>query len=80
MLFAPSFPRATPSGITSKGNSRKTTVYESTFLYGSADFADAVVGVDIHRDERARESPSDHVPVSVEIETNGDDDDRPMVF
>ena len=31
-------------------------------------------------DERARESPSDHVPVSVEIETNGDDDDRPMVF
>ena len=50
------------------------------FLYGSADFADAVVGVDIHRDERARESPSDHVPVSVEIETDGDDDDRPMVF
>jgi exodeoxyribonuclease-3 len=50
------------------------------FLYGSKEFSDQVVEVAIHRDERTLESPSDHVPVSVEIESPEGDDDRPMVF
>ena len=50
------------------------------FLYGSSEITDRVVEVNIHREERTKESPSDHVPVSVEIDNLGGDDDRPMVF
>ena len=47
---------------------------------GSSEITDRVVEVNIHREERTKESPSDHVPVSVEIDNLGGDDDRPMVF
>ncbi|WP_431804675.1 exodeoxyribonuclease III [Microbacterium sp. bgisy203] len=51
------------------------------FVLGSHAFADAVVGAGIHRDERKGEIPSDHVPVSVDLDLDGpDDDDRPMIF
>ena len=50
------------------------------FILGSAAFADAVTGASIHREERKGEAPSDHVPVAVDLEIDGEDDDRPMVF
>lgn len=51
------------------------------FILGSHAFADAVVGAAIHRDERKGEGPSDHVPVVVDLDLSGpDDDDRPMIF
>lgn len=51
------------------------------FILGSPAFADGVVGASIHRDERKGEIPSDHVPVVVDLDLNGeDDDDRPMIF
>ncbi|MDE0546503.1 exodeoxyribonuclease III [Microbacterium sp. C7(2022)] len=51
------------------------------FILGSAAFADAVTGAAIHRDERKGEIPSDHVPVVVDLDLDGpDDDDRPMIF
>jgi len=51
------------------------------FILGSHAFADAVVGAAIHRDERKGEIPSDHVPVVVDLDLGGaDDDDRPMIF
>lgn len=52
------------------------------FILGSHAFADAVAGAAIHRDERKGEIPSDHVPVVVDLEFAGDedDDDRPMIF
>lgn len=51
------------------------------FILGSAAFADGVVGASIHRDERKGEIPSDHVPVVVDLDLDGeDDDDRPMIF
>jgi len=52
------------------------------FVLGSHTFADAVAGAAIHRDERKGEAPSDHVPVVVDLDLNGpdDDDDRPMIF
>jgi exodeoxyribonuclease III len=51
------------------------------FILGSRAFADLVSGASIHRNERKGDSPSDHVPVLVELETDaGDDDDRPMIF
>ncbi len=35
----------------------------------------------IHRDERKGEIPSDHVPVVVDLDLDGpDDDDRPMIW
>mgnify|MGYP001327261136 CR=1 FL=1 len=73
-----------PEGYTfwdyKQGKFQKDHGLRIDFLYGSAEFAQSVVGVEIHRDERALEGPSDHVPVSAEIDTPGDDDDRPMVF
>lgn len=48
------------------------------FVLGSRALADEVVEASIHRDERKGEAPSDHVPVSVDLE--GADADRPMVF
>ncbi|UNK71129.1 exodeoxyribonuclease III [Microbacterium sp. H1-D42] len=52
------------------------------FILGSQPFADAVSGASIHREERKGEQPSDHVPVVVELDLGGedDDDDMPMIF
>ncbi len=51
------------------------------FVLGSHAFADAVAAAAIHRDERKGEIPSDHVPVSVDLDLAGpDDDDRPMIW
>ncbi|MGV8886276.1 MAG: exodeoxyribonuclease III [Microbacteriaceae bacterium] len=48
------------------------------FILGNPEFADLVVGAGIHRDERKGDGPSDHVPVVVDLELDGEDDDRPM--
>ncbi|WP_434811107.1 exodeoxyribonuclease III [Microbacterium sp. bgisy189] len=51
------------------------------FILGSPAFADAVAGAVIHRNERKGEIPSDHVPVMVDLDLDGEDDDeRPMIF
>ncbi len=51
------------------------------FILGSHAVADAVAGAAIHRNERKGEIPSDHVPVVVDLDLDGaDDDDRPMIF
>ncbi|MFJ6651936.1 exodeoxyribonuclease III [Microbacterium sp. NPDC091313] len=51
------------------------------FVLGSHAFADAVTGAEIHRNERKGEVPSDHVPVVVDLDLTGpDDDDRAMIF
>jgi len=49
------------------------------FIYGSHSFAQMVSDAKIHRETRAVEAPSDHVPVVVEL-TDEQDDDRPMAF
>jgi len=53
------------------------------FVLGSRALADAVTGASILRDERKGTQPSDHVPVVVDIDFGGaddDDDDMPMIF
>jgi exodeoxyribonuclease-3 len=50
------------------------------FILGSPAFADLVTDASIHRNERKGDSPSDHVPVLVDLDLGGDDDDRPMIF
>lgn len=52
------------------------------FVLGSPALASAVTGASIHRDERKGEQPSDHVPVVVDLDFGGadDDDDMPMIF
>ncbi len=51
------------------------------FILGSHALSEAVTGATIHRDERKGEAPSDHVPVVVDLDLTGDDDDdRPMIF
>lgn len=51
------------------------------FILGSPGFAQRVVDAKIHREERKGDGPSDHVPVTVDLEPDdGDDDDRPMIF
>ncbi|GAA3755421.1 exodeoxyribonuclease III [Microbacterium kribbense] len=51
------------------------------FILGSHAFADAVTGASIQRNERKGEIPSDHVPVVVDLDlAGGDDDDVPMIF
>jgi exodeoxyribonuclease-3 len=51
------------------------------FILGSHALANAVTGATIHRNERKGEAPSDHVPVVVDLDLEGpDDDDRPMIF
>jgi exodeoxyribonuclease III len=52
------------------------------FVLGSHALAEAVTGAEIHRNERKGEIPSDHVPVVVDLDLSGpdDDDDRPMIF
>lgn len=49
------------------------------FILGSTAFDDLVTHAAIHRDERKGDAPSDHVPVSVDLDlASEDDDDRPM--
>lgn len=49
------------------------------FIMGSPAFDALVSGPKIHRDERKGDAPSDHVPVSVDLAVEvDDDDDRPM--
>jgi exodeoxyribonuclease-3 len=52
------------------------------FILGSHAFADKVTAAQIHRNERKGDGPSDHVPVTVDLDLDGaeDDDDRPMIF
>ncbi|MBX3092076.1 MAG: exodeoxyribonuclease III [Cryobacterium sp.] len=51
------------------------------FILGSSAFAERVSEARIHREERKGDSPSDHVPVSVDLTSDGEDDlDRPMIF
>ena len=51
------------------------------FILGSDRFQELVSAPRIHRDERKGEIPSDHVPVVVDLDLDGeDDDDRPMIF
>jgi exodeoxyribonuclease III len=51
------------------------------FVLGSSAFADTVTDAAIHRDERKGDAPSDHVPVTVDIDVDTAlDDDRPMIF
>lgn len=51
------------------------------FVLGTRALAEAVAGASIHRDERKGEIPSDHVPVMVDFDFGGDDeDDMPMIF
>ncbi len=50
------------------------------FILGSKAFDDLVTSGAIHREERKGEAPSDHVPLTVDLalEPDEDDDDRPM--
>ncbi|MDF1477621.1 exodeoxyribonuclease III [Leifsonia sp. H3M29-4] len=49
------------------------------FILGSKSFDDLVTGAAIHRDERKGDAPSDHVPLTVDLDLpTEDDDDRPM--
>jgi exodeoxyribonuclease-3 len=52
------------------------------FILGSHAFADKVADAKIHRNERKGDGPSDHVPITVDlqVESAEDDDDRPMIF
>ena len=50
------------------------------FILGSPAFADLVTDASIHRNERKGDAPSDHVPVLVDLDLGGDEDDRPMIF
>lgn len=51
------------------------------FIMGSQAFSDVVTDARIHRDERKGDAPSDHVPVSVDLDLETSlDDDRPMIF
>jgi exodeoxyribonuclease III len=50
------------------------------FILGSPGFADRVVDARIEREQRKGDAPSDHVPVVVDLASDDDDDDRPMIF
>ena len=50
------------------------------FILGSTGLADRVVDARIEREQRKGDSPSDHVPVVVDLQGRGEDDDRPMIF
>ncbi len=51
------------------------------FVLGSPAFQDAVAGASIERNERKGDTPSDHVPVVVDLDLDSPlDDDRPMIF
>lgn len=49
------------------------------FILGSKPFDDLVTAAAIHRNERKGDAPSDHVPLTVDLDlATEDDDDRPM--
>ncbi len=49
------------------------------FILGSSAFDELVTAAAIHRDERKGDAPSDHVPLSVDLAIEPEDeDDRPM--
>ena len=49
------------------------------FVLGSRGFDDLVTAAAIHRNERKGDAPSDHVPLTVDLDLETeDDDDRPM--
>jgi exodeoxyribonuclease-3 len=48
------------------------------FILGSRAFDDLVTAGAIHRDERKGDGPSDHVPLTVDLAVEVEDDDRPM--
>ncbi|MEO8095045.1 MAG: exodeoxyribonuclease III [Pseudolysinimonas sp.] len=48
------------------------------FILGSTPFNDLVTDAKIHRNERKGDAPSDHVPLTVDLAIEDDDDDRPM--
>ena len=49
------------------------------FILGSSAFDELIEGAQIHREERKGDGPSDHVPLTVDLATDPeDDDDRPM--
>lgn len=52
------------------------------FILGSRTFAEFVTAARIHRDERKGDAPSDHVPVSVDLDLGAEEDDlnKPMIF
>lgn len=51
------------------------------FILGNSSFAELVTHAAIHRDERKGDAPSDHVPVSVDLDRDDEEDlDRPMIF
>jgi exodeoxyribonuclease-3 len=50
------------------------------FILGSPAFGELVTDASIHRNERKGDAPSDHVPVVVDIQSDDEDDDRPMIF
>ena len=79
---APACPRASsPTGTTSSCGSRATRACASTSSSARTAFADAVTDASIHRNERKGAAPSDHVPVLVDLDLGGDDDDDlPMIF
>lgn len=68
------------------GRFQKNEGMRIDFILGSEAFNCAVTAAKIDRDERKGDSPSDHVPVIVDLdpqllgETFEDDFDRPMVF
>lgn len=75
-----------PEGYTfwdyKQGKFAKNQGLRIDFLYGSIECVERIGDAKIHREERSLESPSDHVPLSVELQTalDEEDDDRPMVF
>jgi exodeoxyribonuclease III len=50
------------------------------FILANPSFADRVVDARIEREQRKGDAPSDHVPVLVELDSDGDEDDRTMIF
>lgn len=50
------------------------------FVLGSPAFADLVSGAQLEREERKGDAPSDHIPVVVDLTTEDEDYDRPMIF
>ncbi len=51
------------------------------FILGSGTFNELVTAGAIHRNERKGEGPSDHVPLTVDLALDvEDDDDKPMIF
>ncbi len=51
------------------------------FIMGTRSFDDLIVDARIERNERKGETPSDHVPVVVDLDLETSlDDDRPMIF